>query len=493
MTETEGVFQFDDGRYIDDKELSAKLFIIESKRPEHFQKTGGYAWDEKDMAELFAECYESDTRFCPEAKCWYTYAEGAWRKDVGGLLAAEKIKEFVRLMVIYGIKVSDEERKEYLKYVSRMGSRRFREQLMKDAASVNPIHAAEFDANPYLINCKNGVYDLQTMSFREHDWRDLLTMQTNFEYTLREVRYPRWEGFVDEVTMGEREKAEYLQKALGYSMLGLANEECLFILHGKTTRNGKSTLLSAIHHLLGDYASVSPVSIICKTDRAKNAEAATPVLASLKGKRFVTMAESNQYGRLDEEAIKQLTGGEEIKTRNLYETATTWLPQFTLWLSCNDLPAVNDKSLFASERLRVIEFNRHFTQEEQDKGLKHEFQTKEAMQGIFAWLVAGYFKYRRFGLNMPESMAEVLVSYKRDNDLVLQFLEEKCEKDRQAFIKKKSLYDAYRIWCKSNGYFIYSAKRFNADMETFPEWHDGSMKRDGYPCWRGLRLKGDKV
>ena len=77
-------------------------------------------------------------------------------------------------------------------------------------------------------------------------------------------------------------------------MLGTSKEECMFILHGKTTRNGKSTLLGTIHHLLGDYASVSPVSIICKTDRAKNAEAASPTIAALKGKRFVTMAESNQ-------------------------------------------------------------------------------------------------------------------------------------------------------------------------------------------------------
>lgn len=275
-----------------------------------------------------------------------------------------------------------------------------------------------------------------------------------------------------------------------YSMLGMANEECMFILHGKTTRNGKSTMLSAIHHLLGDYASVSPVSIICKSERSKNVEAANPMLASLKGKRFVTMAESNQYGKLDEETIKQLTGGEEIKARNLYETATTFLPQFTLWLSCNDLPSVNDKSLFASDRVRVIEFNRHFKEEEQDKNLKNEFQTQEAMQGIFSWLVAGYFKYKRFGLKMSDDMKKVVRQYEKDNDLVLQFLEEKCESADGAITRAKSLYDAYKIWCKSNGYFVCSAKRFNADMEAHPEWHEGKSTYNGYPSYKGLRLKG---
>jgi len=181
----------------------------------------------------------------------------------------------------------------------------------------------------------------------------------------------------------EKDKADFLQRALGYSILGHSREECMFILHGSTTRNGKSTMLGTIHHLLGDYASVSPVSIICRADRSKNAEAASPVMASLKGKRFVTMAESSQYGRLDEDTIKQLTGGEEITARNLYEKPITFLPQFTLWLSCNDLPTVQDKSVFSSNRIKVVEFNRHFKADEIDESLKDLFREPDAMTGMF--------------------------------------------------------------------------------------------------------------
>ena len=205
------------------------------------------------------------------------------------------------------------------------------------------------------------------------------------------------------------------------------------------------------------------------------------------------MAESNQYGKLDEEVIKQITGGEAITARNLHEKPITFLPQFTLWLSCNDLPSVTDRSLFASDRIRVIEFNRHFTQEEQDKNLKYEFQTTEAMQGIFAWLVDGYYLYHANGLKMSPKMQKVLNQYRKDNDLVLQFLEERCEhKDpaEKTFTKRKVLYDNYKIWCKSNGYFAYSAKKFYAELETHPEWHGDVVMRDGYPGYRDLILKG---
>lgn len=487
---TNDLFQLHNGQYILSEELSTKMFYIKKAKPESYQSdNSGYSWDESGMAELFAECYENDTRYCPEFKCWYTYDGGRWVRDVDSLLVSEKIKEFARLMALYCGEIADEEkRKEYAKFISKMGDRRFRDRLMKDAKSVKPIPAVMFDSDPNLINCVNGTYDLETMTFRKHDWHDYLTMRTNLEFTVQEVHCERWERFIDEITMGDKDKADFLQRALGYSLLGVSKEECMFILHGKTTRNGKSTLLGTIHHLLGDYATVSPVSIICKSARAKNAEAASPTIAALKGKRFVTMAESDEYGKLDEEVIKQLTGGEEITARNLYESMMTFLPQFTLWLSCNDLPSVQDKSLFASDRVRVIEFNRHFKKSERDTNLKDEFKTKEAMQGIFAWLVAGYFKYKRFGLEMSEAMEEVIKKYERDNDYVLQFLEERCEQNESG-TKAKTLYDAYKIWCKSNGYPLTSAKRFNAGMESHPEHHQGKTVRDGYPYYKGIALR----
>ena len=95
--------------------------------------------------------------------------------------------------------------------------------------------------------------------------------------------------------------------------------------------------------------------------------------------------------------------------------------------------------------MRVIEFNRHFTEAERDEGLKDEFRTQEAMAGIFSWLVEGYFKYVRFGLKMSPAMQKVIRQYERDNDLVLQFLEERCEKTAEGSVRAKTLYDNYKI------------------------------------------------
>lgn len=91
---------------------------------------------------------------------------------------------------------------------------------------------------------------------------------------------------------------------------------------------------------------------------------------------------------------------------------------------------------------------------------------------------------------MSFEMKKVIRQYERDNDLVLQFLEEKCIQAEGVTTRAKSLYDSYKIWCKSNGYFVCSAKRFNADMEAHPEWHSGKVVYQGYPSYRDIQLKG---
>ena len=492
MTNDRELFELRNGRIILDEELSGKMYTIKSHHPEKADETSsGFEWSEMGMANLFGILYNKEARYCTEHKSWYTYHEGAWRKDEGGILVSEKIKDFVRLMILYCGEITDDElRKAYTSFVNKMGDRRMRDRILKDATGELRISATDFDANPYLINCLNGTYSLEDFSFREARWDDFLTMQTNFRHTVRrDVRCKRWEKFIKEVTQGDTDKADFLQRALGYSMLGMSNEECMFILHGKTTRNGKSTLLNTIEFILGDYAKVAPVGMICRGDRQKDAEAASPTLAGLKGKRFVTMSESNEYGKLDEEKIKQLTGGEEISARALYQSAITYKPQFTLWLSCNDLPMVTDKSIFASQRIKVVEFNRHFKPEEQDTQLKNELTSTEAMSGIFMWLVRGYIKYKENGLKMSDSLLEVVNKYERENDLVLQFLESRCTRDENTTIKAKDLYNSFKIWAKSEGAPVLSARKFNSEMERHPKWFDRKSTSSGFVIYWGLKLK----
>jgi putative DNA primase/helicase len=482
------LYQFDNGLVITDKEASDKMYRIVELEPENDWE---YSLDDKGMAQLFSDLYGDDTKYCPEYKTWYTYHDGAWRKDVGSLLVSGKLKQFIKLLSLYVYEIDDKEKqKKWFTYIIKAGDQRVRSRILKDAETDMRVNAYEFDNHPNLINCKNGTFDLKEQKFYEPKQEDKLTMQTAFNFTegFQDKKCERWERFIEEITEGDKDKAEYLQKTLGYSILGSSKEECMFILYGKTTRNGKSTLLNTIQHLLGDYATVAPVELICRSTRQKDPNAASPVLAKLKGKRFVTMSENENSGKLDESTIKQYTGGEEITARGLYEQAVTFMPQFKIWLSCNDLPAVRDKSLFASERIKVIEFTRHFKDEEQDKELKAYFETPEAMTGIFSWLVAGYDKYIREGMKMSAEMQKVVKQYEKDNDLILQFLEDRCQRDDNSEVLGKTLYDCFKSWCRTNGYYSCSNKKFHAEVTAHPEWYKEKLIRRNVPVYTGVKI-----
>jgi primase_Cterm: phage/plasmid primase, P4 family, C-terminal domain len=106
--------------------------------------------------------------------------------------------------------------------------------------SVYPISMQAFDRNKYFFNCKNGTLDMRTLEFREHRPEDYLTMESGITYD-PDADCPRWHSFIKEVMCGDADLADFLQRSLGYALTGDTSQECMFILYGATSRNGKGT------------------------------------------------------------------------------------------------------------------------------------------------------------------------------------------------------------------------------------------------------------
>lgn len=451
-----------------------------------------YAWDETTTADLFAEIHKQNTLYCPEARSWFIYDNTRWKRDIDGLETMDRLINFIRLLQNYstmGVETNDENRKQaYQKFVLKLTDRRARERIIKDAQTSARVSIDRFDRNEYLVNCKNGTYDLKTGKYKPHSPKDYLTMITECDCPsdITVVDFPRWETFIDEITCGDKGIADYLQRALGYSLLGRCKEECMFIAYGKTTRNGKGTLFNTIEKILGDYAKAMPADFICKSRFGNgNYDRANPMLAGLKGKRFVTLSESDALGKLDEQAIKNFTGADPITTRNLHEKDFTFVPVFKIWLQCNTLPSVIDKSVFASDRLKVIPFNAHFDESHRDTTLKAQFLTEEARAVIFKWLVDGYKKYCKNGLKEPEVIRQAGNDYEIANDKIRMFVEERCELGDQYTIGRGELYNAYKIWCTANNLFTLPSPQFKEQIEVYAT----SIILHGVQLWKGIRLK----
>lgn len=410
------------------------------------------------LGNLFAECFKHCQRFCVDNQKWYIYNNGVWQIDKGDVKSQGNMQALLQLLHLYCKEVENEDNKdsikEYSKYVNKSSSDTILRRALNASKNLLLINMTDFDANPYLLNTTNGVYDLKNQSFRFATPEDYFTLSTSCAYPheMMQHKCERWYKFIDEITEGNKEKAKFLQRALGYSILGVNTEECMFVAYGQT-RSGKGTLFNTIAKVLGlgkenGYGGSVNSSLVCESkfkDRDYNAP--EPMLADTVGIRYLTLSETKKDALLDVNAIKSLTGRDPRKTRQLNCPAFTFTPQFTMWLSTNFLPRVNDDTIFKSDRLWVIEFNKHFDDDNRDSNLKELFEQHNNRTVVLKWLIDGYKDYVAQGLNPPKCVRDATEEYARQNDRILCFKEDWLEDAPGERVSNAVVYAKYKSWC----------------------------------------------
>ena len=82
--------------------------------------------------------------------------------------------------------------------------------------------------------------------------------------------------------------------------------------------------------------------------------------------RFVNISEPDRSLRLDAALVKTMTGNDTMNARFLHENSFDFKPQFKLYINTNYRPAISDLTLFSSDRVIIVTFDRHFDEKEQD-------------------------------------------------------------------------------------------------------------------------------
>lgn len=271
---------------------------------------------------------------------------------------------------------------------------------------------------------------------------------------------PRWHSFIKEVMCGDADLADFLQRSLGYALTGDTSQECMFILYGVTSRNGKGTAMETFLKIMGDYGKTSNPDMLAAKFRGGNTGGPSEEVARLVGSRFVNISEPEKKITFNAALVKRMTGNDTINARFLNENSFDFVPVFKIFINTNYLPNVNDMTLFQSGRLKIIPFNRHFEEGEQDQGLKGQFAKPENLSGIFNWCLEGYKKYCQRGLELPQAVTKATEDYKDDSDRIGQFIEAWLEKDNEAELRTAAAYQLYTKWCEENGYSSENQKNF---------------------------------
>ena len=162
--------------------------------------------------------------------------------------------------------------------------------------------------------------------------------------------------------------------------------------------------------------------------------------------------------------VKQLTGGDTYTGRFLNENPIEFKPEFKIFINTNHLPRTADDTVFSSERVKLIPFERHFTPEEQDNGLKNLFRETANMSGILNWLIEGYRRLMVDGLSIPAKVNAAISEYRQEADIIGSFLCDCTAEQDGSRVPASELYTAYTQWAKDNGYRQMNHKNFVAEL-----------------------------
>lgn len=428
---------------------------LEKIQPERYPR------NDIGTSNLFSTVWESVLIYVPERKGFFVYDGKVWKKDIDDLQTHELAKEFVLSIMEY-FRQKEPDNDEAIKYYSKYLTRDKRNRLINDTRSINPVKADTFDKQAYLFNCQNCTVNLATGGVHAHDPTDYLTKISNVWYD-PEAESEDFENFIKTIMQGDSELIEYIQRALGYSLSAATFQECFFITYGATTRNGKGTLNNTMIYMLGDYAKTAPYEVF-ESKRYKSSGGASEDIARLAGSRYVSVSEPAEGITLDSALIKTLSGNDTITARYLYENSFEFIASFKIWINTNHLPAIPDDTVFKSGRVQLIPFNKHFSEEEQDRGLKARLTKKENISGAFNWCMKGFqLMAEEGGLKVPDVIKREVEKYREDNDRIGEFLKE-CfvveDMGGKSKVKMSIVYKIYCNWCKDNGYKAWNKKNF---------------------------------
>src|SRR5262249_17900430 len=140
-------------------------------------------------------------------------------------------------------------------------------------------------------------------------------------------------------------------------------------------------------------------------------------IARLPGVRMAIGVEVDEGKRLAEGLIKQLTGGDTISTRFLYQEFFEFRPQFKLWLPPNDRPRVSAADSGIWRRIVQVPFTEAIPESERDPEVKRRLQhDPEVQAAILAWAVEGALVWQQDGLLIPERVRSYTDEYRAEND-----------------------------------------------------------------------------
>ena len=332
---------------------------------------------------------------------------------------------------------------------------------LAEAAPALQIDVQALDKDPFLLNTPGGTVDLRSGKLREHRSQDFCTKICKVSPS--DANRDVWSGFIDQITVGDKDLARYLQEVSGLSIIGAVKREELIIATGGGS-NGKSTTFNTEFRVLGEYAGMLSAETLTVQSRKNK----SPEYAELRGKRFVLAAELEEGKLLDTSTVKKLCSTDPILAERKFKDPFVFTPSHHVILYTNHLPKVGSTDKGTWRRLVTIPFLAEF---EEGKGQKKDYESylvRKCGGAVLAWMIEGAVRVIKqdFIVEIPQIVKDKIQEYREASDWLQNFIGERCNVGRGLFETAGKLYGEYRQYCQEMGEYTRSNAAFSQALES---------------------------
>lgn len=416
---------------------------------------------EDAIALAFTARYRDSLRFDFNAGRWFQWNGTRWESD-NTALAFHYARQLGRALT--------DGQRSMCKAAVASGAERF--------ARADPAHATtstRWDTDRMLLGTPNGTVDLNTGELSPPDPKKMITKLTG---VAPEVGEPTlWLKFLREALVGDEDAVTFVQQWFGYCLTGETREHSLAFLYGPGG-NGKSVCVNTLVAILGDYAVTSTMD----TFTASRFDSHSTDLAMLRGARLVTASETEEGRHWAEARIKQLTGGDPITARFMRQDNFTFRPEFKLTIAGNHAPSLRNVDDAMKRRLIILPF----TNKPKSPDLSLEVKLRAEHGKILNWAIEGCLDWLSLGLIRPLSVTKATDEYFNDQDLLAQWLEERCDLGERRNAPPTQLYKSWSEYARVAGDDPGNIKTFVSELQR-----RGFVpgKSNGTRVYRGLSLR----
>ncbi len=433
-------------------------------------------------------------------KKWYWFNGNHWEVSEQGycvrrVLSTEVANEYLRCVNEYNqkimelnasqddesesgndniIKALQEKVKSAQGIVKSLRTTGFKDNVVRECAEkfFDPKFYDKLDSNLYLMGVQNGVLDLtdsknKNIKFREGRPDDYISKKCDVNYIEPDMSDPDFrekintvEKFFQQILPNESVR-KYLLLRFATCLTG-KDDERFPILTG-TGGNGKTILLEFLQSVFGEYAC--SVSTTIFTQRSGSSSAASPEIARIRGVRLVSAEETEEGSSLNVAKMKELTGGNKITTRRLFEDIEEFKPQAHWFLVCNNMPKVTSDDGGTWRRVLKVDFVSKFVEDPSDPEYEdnpYVFKRDdhvgeklyECREAFLSYLFNHYYLiFLREGLQIPEEIKNSTSTYRKDNDQLYQYMNDRIIKvpNMKSVIKITEVQNDFRQWYRDTG------------------------------------------